>query len=213
MYLSHIPSNVTDDQAVFVGDILSTGYQGALEGKISAGDTVVVFGCGPVGLCAIISAWQFGPKQVLAVDTLDFRLSVAKQYGATAIDAKKGDVLEKIREATKGVGADTVIEAIGNIETFRQALKCVRRSGTVSVVGLFPSSVDFPIQELGFYGVRISIGLVQPNRMGQLLGLLEHGRIDLAPLATHTFPLENALEAYDLFEHHPDQCVKVLLKP
>jgi len=213
VYLSHIPDNVADDQAVFVGDILSTGYQGALEGKISPGDTVVVFGCGPVGLSAIISAWQFGPRQVLAVDTLDFRLSVAKGYGATAIDAKEGNVPERIKEATKGVGADTVIEAIGNTETFRQALKAVRRSGTVSVIGLFPSSMDFPAQELGFYGVRISMGLVHPNRMGQLLGLLEHGRIDPAPLATHTFHLNNVLEAYDLFENHPDRCVKVLLKP
>lgn len=213
VYMSHIPDNVPDDQAVFVGDIFSTGYQGALEGKISPGDNVVVFGCGPVGLSSIISAWQFGPKQVLAVDMLDFRLSIAKQYGATVIDAKQGDVLEKIKEATEGVGADIAIEAIGNIETFGHALKCVRRSGTVSVVGLFPSSMDLPLQELAFYGVRISMGLVHPNRMEQLLGLLDHGRIDLAPLATHSFPLNNALEAYDLFEHHPDQCVKVLLKP
>jgi threonine dehydrogenase-like Zn-dependent dehydrogenase len=213
VYLSHIPGNVPDEQAVFVGDILATGYQGAYEGKISPGDTVVVFGCGPVGLCAIISAWQFGPKEVIAVDALDYRLSKAKHYGARTIDAKKGNVLEEIKEATKGVGADTVIEAIGNIETFKQALKAVRRSGTVSVVGLFPTSVDFPIQDLGFYGVRISMGLVHPNRMGQLLGLLEKGRIDLAPLGTHTFPLDRALEAYELFEYHPDQCVKMLIKP
>jgi threonine dehydrogenase-like Zn-dependent dehydrogenase len=211
--LIHIPDNVSDTQAVFVGDIFSTGYQAACEGHISPGDNVVIFGCGPVGLSALISAQQFGPKQILSVDVLDNRLNLAKHYGATPIDARKGDVVERIKEATKGIAADVVIEAIGDPETFKKSLQSVRRSGTVSVVGLFPTSVDFPLQELGFYGVRISMGLVQPNRMSQLMGLLEFGRVDLSPIATHTFTLGDALKAYELFEHHRDQCVKVLIKP
>jgi alcohol dehydrogenase len=213
MYLIPMPESVSDDQAVFVGDIFSTGFQAAHEGHISPGDTVVIFGCGPVGICALASAGLFGPKKVFSVDMLDNRLALTKQYGAIPIDAREGHVVERIKDATGGIGADVVIEAIGTADTFKQALQCVRRSGTVSVVGLFPGPVEFPIHELGFYGVRLSMGLVQTSRMSQLMGLLESKKVDLTPLATHTFSLKDAMDAYELFEFHPDQCVKVLLKP
>jgi alcohol dehydrogenase len=212
-YLIPIPESLSDDQAVFVGDILSTGFQAAYEGHISPGDTVVIFGCGPVGICALVSTWLFGPKKVFSVDKLDNRLALSEQYGAIPIDAREGQVVERIKDATGGIGADVVIEAIGDVDTFLQALQCVRRSGTVSVVGLFPGPVEFPIHELGFYGVRISMGLVQPTRMSQPMGLLESKKVDLTPLATHIFSLKNAMEAYELFEFHPEKCVKILIKP
>jgi len=144
---------------------------------------------------------------------LDNRLALAKHYGATIIDSRQGNVVERVREATDGEGADVAIEAIGNPDTFQQALKSVRRGGMVSVVGLFPAPVEFPIQELGFYGVRLSMGLANLSRMSRLMGLLESGRVDLTPLVTHTFALDDALDAYDLFENRKDQCLKVLLEP
>lgn len=211
--LTPIPDNVSDDQAVFVGDVFSTGYHAAYQGHIQTGDIVVIFGCGPIGLGALVSAWQFGPRQVLTVDMLDNRLALAKHYGATIIDGREGNVVERIREATDGGGADVAIEAIGNTDTFQQALKSVRRGGMVSVVGLFPAPVEFPLQELAFYGIRLSMGLASLSRMSRLMGLLESGRVDLTPLVTHTFALDNALDAYDLFENRKDQCLKVLLEP
>jgi alcohol dehydrogenase len=211
--LTPIPAHVPDEQAIFVGDVFSTGYHAAVEGHIQTGDTVVIFGCGPIGLGALVSAWLFGPKRVFAVDFMDNRLSLAEHYGATALHAGRNNVLEQIREATDGKGADVVIEAVGNPDSFAQALKAVRRGGHISVVGLFPKPVELPIQELVYYGVKISMGLGNVSRMDQLMGLIETGRVNLAPLATHRFALEDALEAYDLFENHKDQCIKVLLTP
>jgi alcohol dehydrogenase len=211
--LTRIADHVSDEQAVFVGDVFGTGYHAAYEGRIRTGDTVVIYGCGPIGLGALLSAWQFGPREVFAVDMLDNRLAVARRYGATVLDAREGRVLERIRAATGGQGADVVIEAIGNPVTFAQSLQAVRRGGTLSVVGLFPGPVELPLHELAFYGVRVSMGLANLSRTGQLMALVESGRVDLSSLATHVFPLDQALEAYDLFENHKDQCLKVLLKP
>lgn len=213
LILTAVPDSVPDEQAVFVGDMLSTGYHAAHEGRIQPGDTVAVFGCGPVGLCALLSAWQFGPKQVFAVDMLDNRLAVAAGYGATPIDVRKGDPVEHLRAATGGAGVDVALEAIGHPASFTGALRSVRQGGNVSIVGLFPGPVEFPIHEMVIHGVNLSMNLGNINRMPRLMGLVEAGRIDLTPLATHTYPLVDAVEAYDLFENHKDQCVKVLLKP
>jgi 2-desacetyl-2-hydroxyethyl bacteriochlorophyllide A dehydrogenase len=206
-----IPENVSDDQAVFVGDIFSTGFHAAAEGNIEAGDTVVVFGCGPVGLSAVVSAWQFGPKQVFAVDMIANRLKMAKHFGATAIHAGQDDVIDIIQNATKGQGADVAIEAVGSPAAFAQTLKVVRRGGRISVVGLFAEAVQLPLHELVYHGVQISMGLGNLSRMDQLMGLIETGRINLAPLATHHFDLNNAMAGYDLFENHKDECIKVMI--
>ncbi len=211
--LTAIPAGVADEQAVFVGDVFSTGYHAAFEGRIETGDTVVIFGCGPIGLGALVAALQFGPRQVLAVDMLDNRLALAGHYGAMAIHAGRDRVVEQVQAVTDGQGADVVIEAAGSPDAFAQALKAVRRGGRVSVVGLFPNEVALPIHELVYYGVQISMGLGNLSRVDRLMSLLETGKVDLTPLATHTFALEEALEAYDLFENHKDRCVKVLLRP
>ena len=208
-----IPDSVSDEQAVFVGDVFSTGYHAAHEGHITIGDTVVIFGCGPIGLAALVSAWQFGPKQVLAVDMLPNRLALAKHFGGQPIDSDRGPAVEQIQKATGGTGADVVIEAVGSQATFLDALRSVRRGGTVSVVGLFPGPVAFPLQELALSGLRLSMGLGNLSRMNQLMALLESGRVDLSPLVTQVFALDEALEAYDLFENHKEKCIKVLLKP
>ena len=183
------------------------------EGKIQTGDTVVIFGCGPIALGALVSAWQFGPRQIFCVDMLDNRLALAEHYGAIPIDARQGNVVEQIRKATGGEGTDVAIEAIGSPDTFQQALKSVRRGGMVSVVGLFPTAVEFPLNDLAYYGVRLSMGLSNLSRMDQLMSLIELGKIDLSPLVTHTFFLDQALDAYELFESHKDRCIKVLLDP
>lgn len=211
--LVHIPDGVPDEQAVFVGDVFSTGFHAANEGNIEAGDSVVIFGCGPIGLGALVSAWQFGAKQVICVDMLENRLQLAKNYGAQVIDANGGNVVEQVWEANKGEGADVAIEAIGSPPAFLQALKSVRRGGTVSVVGLFPAPVEIPIHETAFYGVKIKMGLGSLTKMPKLMGLIERGKVDLGPLATHTFSLNEAMSAYDLFENEKDKCLKVLLKP
>lgn len=211
--LISVPESVSDKEAVLVGDVFQTGFHGAYEGHIRTGDTVAIFGCGPIGIGALISAWMFGPKQVISIDMLDNRLAIAKQYGATVVDARTENAIDKLREITSGEGVDVAIEAIGTQATFLEAIKSVRRKGTVSVVGLFPGPVELPIHELAFYGVRLSMGLAHVGRMKQLMGLVGSKRVDLSPLVTHVFPLRNALDAYDFFENHRGECLKVVLEP
>jgi len=213
LVLTPIPESVPDDQAILVGDMFVTGYHCATEAQIRTGDTVVVSGCGPVGLCALLSAWQFGPKEVLAVDMYDNRLAVAEKYGAVPVDIRLGDPVEKVMERTGGRGAECVLEASGNSKAFLAATKMIKKWGSVSCVGLYPEPVELPIQDIIYRGMRLGMGLGNITPLPRLMQLVEYGRVDLSPIATHKFALADALEAYDLFENHKEQCLKVLLKP
>ncbi len=208
-----IPDNVPDEQGVLIGDMLSTGYHAANEARIQTGDAVVVSGCGPVGLCAILAAWQFGPRQVFAIDMFDNRLAVAEQFGAVPIDLRAGDPVEQVLAATGGRGADAVLEASGSSKAFQSATRMIRRFGTISCVGLFDEPVEFSINQLIYHGVKVVMSLGNLSHVPRLMDLAKYGRVDVSPIATHTFALDEAVAAYDLFENHKDQCLKVLLKP
>lgn len=208
-----VPANVPDEQAILIGDVFSTGYHAAHEGRIQTGDTVVVFGCGPIGLAAVISAQLFGPRLVYAVDVFDNRLALAKKYGAIPLDAREDDAISQIMARTDLEGVDVAIEAVGMTETLGQAIASVRRGGMVSVVGLFKNSFDLPMPTLGLTGLRLSMGLASLAKMERLMGMLAAGRLNLSDFCTHTFPLSEAMTAYDLFENHKDRCLKVMLKP
>lgn len=211
--LTAIPDNVPDEQAVLVIDMLSTGYHAANEARIGTADSVVVSGCGPVGLCAILSAWQFGAKQVFGIDMYDNRLAVARHYGAVPIDLRAGDPVEQILASTDGAGVDVVLEASGNSRGFVNATRMIKKFGTISCLGLFAEPVQFPINGLIFHGIKVVMSLGNLSHVPRLMDLAEHGRVDLGPIATHSFSLDDAVEAYDLFENHKDQCLKVLLRP
>ncbi len=211
--LTVIPDNLPDEEAVLVFDMLGTGYHAAHEANIKVGDAVAVSGCGPVGLCAIQSAWQFGAREVFAIDMYDNRLAVAKQYGGTVVDLRDGDPVGRIMAATDGKGAEVVLEASGNSRAFMDAIRMLAKFGTVSCVGLYRESVDFPIQDLVLRGVHVVMSFGNLSHIPRLMELVKHGRVDLSPLVTHIFALEDAVEAYDLFENHKDQCLKVLLRP
>jgi len=211
--LCPIPDNVTDEHAVLIGDMLSTGYHAANEAHIGTGDAVVVSGCGPVGLCAIQAAWQFGPRQVLAIDMFDNRLAVAAEFGAMTIDLRSADPVERVLAATDGRGADVVLECSGSSRAFESATKMIRRFGMISCVGLFEQPVEFPIDRLIYHGVKVAMSLGNLSHVPRLMELARHGRIDVSPVATHSLSLDDAVAAYDLFENHKDQCLKVLLRP
>jgi alcohol dehydrogenase len=213
LVLTPIPDSVPDSQALLVIDMFSTGYHVAHEANIKTGDTVVVSGCGPVGLCAVLAAWQFGPARVFALDMFANRLAVAEQFGAQVIDISQGDPVQQVLEATQGEGVDVVLEASGNTQAFLNAAKMIKRYGTVSCVGLFAQPVEFPLQELIYKGIKVVMGLGNLVHVPRLMKLVEYGRVDLSAVGTHTFALEDAVVAYDLFENHKDQCLKVFLKP
>jgi threonine dehydrogenase-like Zn-dependent dehydrogenase len=213
--LFHSPSDLGDDQVLFLTDILPTGYYAAENASIRPGQTVAVVGCGPVGLFAIMTAHLFGPARVLAIDKVGYRLELARKLGAIPVDASQADPRLAVYEATGGRGADAVIEAVGAAETVQTALDLVRIGGVVSVVGvLLDASFPFPMGTAFLKDLTFRIGLVNvPGFVDRLLPLVESGRLDPTLLISHHLPLAEGRRAYELFDKREDGCVKVALIP
>ena len=210
-----IPDGLTDDDLLFIGDILSTGYFGAERGKIQPGDSVAVMGCGPVGMCAMATARLWGPSQIIAVDTNEFRLQVCLDQGIAdvAINPAKEDAIAKIIEITAGRGADVTIEAVGAEPTFNLALGAVRAGGNVSIIGVFEAPIEVKMNELWIKNINISMGLVQANHLPMLIDLIQKGKINMKFLQTHRKPLNDIMEGYDVFGNKKDNCLKWVVTP
>lgn len=211
--LVHVPDELTDEQVLFVGDILSTGYFAVEKAEIRAGDSLVIFGAGPVGLCAVQSAKLFGARQVILVDMDPFRLETGLKLGAThIIRADQEDVLKKIGELTGGQGADAAIEAVGLEATLQQAVRCVGIGGRVSIVGIFGQDVQLPLPEIFMKNIKIQMGLADLGHMKQLLRMIQTGQLDLTPLITHRMKLSEIETAYKIFENRSEPVIKIVLQ-
>ena len=208
-----LPDAITDDAAVFLADILPTGYFGAINGNIKPGDIVAVFGCGPVGLCAIIASQLFGPAEVIAVDSFPYRLELARKLGATAV--KIDEAQKTILDHTDGRGADVTIEAVGHISALEGAFQGVRGGGTLSMVGVISDpSTSFPMMLAFMKGVRFQTGLANiRSNIPHLARLMEHGKIDPRPIISHTLPLDETPYGYKIFDARSEGALKVLIKP
>ena len=208
-----LPDAIDDDAAVFLADILPTSYFGAANGNIRPGDTVAIFGCGPVGLCSVLSAKLFGPAEIIAVDNVPHRLELARKLGAFAVDIEKAQ--QTILDRTEGRGADVAIEAVGNDAALTAAIMAARGGGTVSVIGVFAGQTfNFPIGYAFMRDLTFRIGLANINaHIPELARLIEHGTLDPRPLISHVMPLDDAAKAYEIFDARKDNVVKVLLKP
>ncbi|MBW1847345.1 MAG: alcohol dehydrogenase catalytic domain-containing protein [Deltaproteobacteria bacterium] len=205
MVLEPIPDNISDDEALFVGDILSTGYMAAENGCIRPGDIVAIFGSGPVGLCTLACAKLFGASKIINVDLLDYRLEEAQRLGADiVINANNTDPVEEIKNATKGRGADVTIEAIGDPKTLQACINSVRGGGNISIVGVFPPGVvEISMKEMLIQNLTIKMGLVNVINMGKLLTLIMNGKLDVTSLITHRLDLDDAEDAYHIFQKVP----------
>lgn len=210
-----IPEGMADEDVILVTDILPTGYFGAENGDIKPGDTVAVFGCGPVGLCAQISAQLFGPSKVFAVDVIDYRLKMAERFGSIPIDASKIDAPNRIRELTDGLGVHVAIEAIGTAATFYGCLQSARLKSNISTVGIYNEPVELFMPTLCITNKRISMGLPHklPEYVPKLLDLIKAGKVNTRPLITHVLPLSKGEYAYKIFDGKLDGAMKVILKP
>jgi alcohol dehydrogenase len=210
-----IPEELTDDQVMLVTDMLPTGYFGAENGDIKPGDTVAVFGCGPVGLCAQISAQMFGPSKVFAVDLLDYRLDVAEKLGSIPINASKVDAPTRIRELTDGLGVNVAIEAIGVPSAFYGAMMSARIKSNISVIGIFSEGVELPLNTLCITNKRITMGL--PIKIDEYIPMMikqiQAGTVDTSPIISHHLPLTDGERAYDMFANKRDNALKIILKP
>ena len=210
-----IPDGLTEDDVLLVGDILSTGYFGSEQACIEPGDTVAVMGTGPVGMCAMIMARLWGPARIIAVDMNQARLDAAVKMGVADMGLNPADVNvgDAIRDLTEGRGADRTIEAVGAKGTYEMALDAVRPGGNVSIIGVFEDPQILPMNTLWIKNIRISMGLVNANRIPELINLIQAGKIDTKFLYTHRKPLNDILEGYDVFGNKKDNCLKWIVTP
>lgn len=196
-----LPSTVTDAQAIFLADILPTGFEiGVQSGSVRPGDTVVVVGAGPVGLSAIRTAGLYGAATVIAVDVSESRLKRARGFGADeTINGELNDVVKRVAELTDGLGAHVAIEAVGIPATFDLCTTLVRPGGHVANVGVHGRPVELHLEDLWIKNLTITTGLVNGTTIATLLDLVAHGKIDAAEFGTHSFALDQMLDAYDVF--------------
>jgi threonine dehydrogenase-like Zn-dependent dehydrogenase len=234
-----VPDGMTDEQVLFLSDILPTGYMGAEMCDIQPGDTIAVWGCGPVGQFAIASAFLLGAERVIAIDRFPYRLQMARdKAGAETLNYEEVDVIDALKEMTGGRGPDACIDAVGmeahghgpmfafdramhaaRMETdrplaLREAIKACRNGGTVSVIGAYGGYIDrFPIGSIMNRSLTIKSGQCHVQRyMQPLLEHIQNGDIDPTFIITHTMPLDQASHGYDIFKHKRDNCEKVILK-
>src|SRR3989441_729205 len=210
-----VPADMADEDAIFLGDILSTAYCCAEGGGIRPGDSVAVFGAGPVGLLAMQSAQLFGPAHVFAVDRVDYRLALARELGAEPVNLDRGDPAEQLRALTGSRGPDAVLECVGHETPFTQAIQAVRAGGTVSSVGVYVEpAIGFPVREAFFKDLTLKMGICNArNYIVPLMGLIQAGRLAPTRLSTHTIPLSDAPRGYTIFHRKQDQAIEVMLKP
>ncbi|MFQ5667292.1 MAG: alcohol dehydrogenase catalytic domain-containing protein [Candidatus Binatia bacterium] len=209
------PSDLTDEQVLFLTDILPTGYYAVENANLKPGQSVAILGCGPVGLFALLAAQLFGPATIFAIDRVGYRLEKARGYGAIPIDASTEDVRQRVLEATDGQGVHAVIEAVGAQETVHLAFELVRTGGAVSVVGvLIQQDFAFPMGTAFMKDLTFHIGLVNvPRFIPTLVPLIRSGRLDPTALISHRLPLVEGERAYELFDRREDGCLKVALQP
>ena len=196
-----VPDELTDEQVLFLADILPTAYEvGVLNGGVQPGDTVAIVGAGPVGLAAIMTAKLYTPGRIIAIDLAESRLAKAIEFGAdVTIDNGTEDAVARVMELTGGLGADVAIEAVGVPDTFELCTELVRPGGRIANVGVHGHPVTLHLETLWIRGVTITTGLVDAFTTPQLLKLVVDGRLDATPFATHRFPLGETMSAYDTF--------------
>src|SRR5256714_11319839 len=215
--LAKIPDELTDEQVVLLADIASTGFSGAESGGVKIGDAVVVFAQGPIGLCATAGAKLMGASLIIGVDGDDNRLKMSKRMGADVVlDYREVDVVSEVQRLTGG-GADVSIEALGTQQTFESALRSLRPAGTLSSLGVYSGKLQIPYEAfaagIGDHRIVTTLCPGGKERMRRLMELVRHGRVDLTPLLTHSFSLENIGAAYDLFGERLDGVMKVAIRP
>ena len=216
--LAPIPDGLSDEQVLMCPDIMSTGFGGAEAGDIRIGDTVVVYAQGPIGLCATAGARLKGASQIVVVDSVPERLAAAKRLGADiTLDYQQVDPVSEILKLTGGLGADVAIEALGTQQTFESCLRSIKPGGVLSSLGVYSGKLTLPIDAfaagLGDHRIVTTLCPGGKERMRRLLNIVASRRVDLAPLVTHRFRLDDIEQAYDLFANQRDGVLKVAITP
>ncbi|HET8980409.1 MAG TPA: zinc-dependent alcohol dehydrogenase family protein [Solirubrobacteraceae bacterium] len=196
-----VPDQLTDEQVLFLADILPTSYEvGVINGMVSPGDVVAIVGAGPIGLAAILTAKLYTPGQIVAIDLADSRLDGARRFGADiTINNGREDAVARVMEMTDGLGADVTVEAVGVPQTFELATELVRPGGHVANIGVHGKPATLHLEKLWIRDVTVTTGLVDTFSIPQLMRLIASGRLDPSLFATHHFALPDTMAAYDTF--------------
>ncbi len=210
--LRRVPDSVSSDVALFAGDVMGTAFHAISYGEMKSGDTVAVLGLGPVGLCAVQCALAAGAVRVFAVDTVEERLAMAASFGATPLHLTEQDVKKEVRAGTGGAGVDVAVDAVGAPEPLALAVSLCRDVGTVSGIGAYAGRVEIPLGLAWLKGLSLRFGVANViAHVDHVLDLLETGKLDPAPLVSHHMTLDQAPEAYAMYDAR--EALKIVMTP
>jgi 2-desacetyl-2-hydroxyethyl bacteriochlorophyllide A dehydrogenase len=210
--LRRLPEGMTDEAALFAGDVMGTGYHAVAHAGMRSGDTVAVLGLGPVGLCAVQAALAGGAVEVFAIDSVGQRLEMARQFGAQPIHLTEEEPKRVVRAATEGRGVDVVVDAVGDPGPLEMAISLARDAGTVSGIGAYAGRGEVPLGLAWLKGQTLRLGLANViAHVDRVLALMQAGKLDPSPLVTHHMKLDEAAEAYALYDQR--EALKIVLTP
>jgi 2-desacetyl-2-hydroxyethyl bacteriochlorophyllide A dehydrogenase len=212
LVLRRVPEGMSDDVALFAGDVMGTGFHAVLDSGLRPGDVAAVLGLGPVGLCAVQAARAAGAAHVVAVDSVPERLAMAESFGAQAVHLEEGDPRAAAREASSGRGVDVCIDAVGHPKALDLALRLTRKCGTVQAIGVYAERVELHMGLLWIKSLHICAGHANViGHVDRVLALMAAGVLDPGPLVTHHMSLDDAPEAYALYDKR--EALKIVLRP
>jgi 2-desacetyl-2-hydroxyethyl bacteriochlorophyllide A dehydrogenase len=210
--LRPVPGGMSDEVALFAGDVMGTGYHAIAHAGMRSGDTVAVLGLGPVGLCAVQAALAGGATKVFAIDSVEQRLAMAVSFGATAVHLTEEEPKRVVRTATEKRGVDVVVDAVGDPGPLEMAISLARDAGTVSGIGAYAGRGEVPLGLAWLKGLTLRLGLANViAHVDRVLALIEAGKLDPSPLVTNHMKLDEAEEAYALYDRR--EAMKIVLTP
>ena len=211
--LNKIPDTVSNEQALFVGDVLATGFWATRISEITENDTVLIIGAGPTGICTLLCVLLKNPKKIIVCEQDESRIAFVNKHYPSVITVKPEQCLDMVLAESEHGGADIVLEVAGADTTFELAWQCARPNGIVTVVALYDKAQVLPLPDMYGKNLTFKTGGVDGCDCEEILSLIAEGKIDTTPLITHTYPLTQIEEAYELFENKRDNVIKVAIKP
>jgi 2-desacetyl-2-hydroxyethyl bacteriochlorophyllide A dehydrogenase len=210
--LRRVPESVSDDVALFAGDVMGTGYHAIAESGAKPGDSVAVLGLGPVGLCAVQVALAAGAGPVIAIDSVPQRLEVARSFGAVPVHLTEDNPRDVARSLTEGRGVDAAVDAVGHPDALDLAVRLTRKAGTVVAIGVYAEPCQVHMGLVWIKALTLKTGHANViGHVDRVLGMLAAGSLDPTPLITHHLPLDDAPEAYAIYDRH--EALKIVLTP
>jgi 2-desacetyl-2-hydroxyethyl bacteriochlorophyllide A dehydrogenase len=212
LVLRRVPAGMSDEVALFAGDVMGTGYHAIADSGLRAGEVVAVLGLGPVGLCAVQAARAHGAAHIIAIDTVAERLAMAESFGAQAVHLQEGDPKAAVREATDGRGVDLCVDAVGHPQALDLAVRLTRKCGTVQAVGVYAERIELHMGLVWIKALHLCSGHANVlAHVDPVLALMSAGLLDPTPLVTHHMSLDDAPKAYDLYDRR--EALKIVLRP